>query len=71
MLVSVYPVVPITPGDVLGIFSGKIRFSERCNVTPSVTGPTPHLWLDYSQMTGTLNQMLVAQPGGAANVHLT
>ncbi|ELR10082.1 hypothetical protein GMDG_04482 [Pseudogymnoascus destructans 20631-21] len=70
-LVSVFPVVPIDPGDVLGIFSGKIRFSERCNVAQSITGPAPHLWLDYSQMTGTLNQMLVAQPGGAANVYLT
>ncbi|KAL5347680.1 hypothetical protein ACLOAV_007089 [Pseudogymnoascus australis] len=70
-LVSVFPVVPIDPGDVLGIFSGKIRFSERYNVAQSITGPAPHLWLDYSQMTGTLNQMLVAQPGGAANVYLT
>ncbi len=33
-------------------------------------GPTPSLWLDYSQVTGTLNQMRVVQPGGEANVRL-
>jgi hypothetical protein len=33
-------------------------------------GPTLYLWLDYSQVTGTLNQMRVARPGGEANVRL-
>jgi hypothetical protein len=33
-------------------------------------GPTPYLWLDYSQVTGTLNQIRVARPGGEANVCL-
>ena len=28
------------------------------------------MWLDYSQVTGTLNQMLVSEPGGPANVRL-
>ena len=31
-LVSVFPIVPISPGDLLEIFSGKVRFSEHCNV---------------------------------------
>jgi hypothetical protein len=70
-LVSVFPIVPISPGHLLGIFSGKIRFSEHCNVIQSIMGPAPHLWLDYSQVTGTLNQMLVARPGREANVQLT
>jgi len=69
-LLSVFPIVPISPGDLLGIFSGKIRFSEHCSVAQSIAGPAPHLWLDYSQVTGTLNQMQVARPGGEANVHL-
>jgi hypothetical protein len=69
-LVSVFPLVPISAGDLLGIFSGKIRFSEYCNVIQSIAGPILHLWLDYSQVTGTLNQMQVAQPGGSANVCL-
>jgi hypothetical protein len=33
-------------------------------------GPTPYLWLDYSQVTGTLNQMRVAWPGRKTNVCL-
>jgi hypothetical protein len=69
-LVSVFPVIPVSQGDLLGIFSGKIRFSEHCNVAQSIIGPTRHLWLDYSQVTGTLNQMQVARPGCEANVHL-
>jgi hypothetical protein len=69
-LISVFPIVPISPGDLLGIFSGKNRFSEGCKVAQSITGPTPYLWLDYSQVIGTLNQMWVDRPGGEANVHL-
>jgi len=69
-LVSVFPIAPISPGDLLGIFSGKIRFSEHCNVVQSIIGPKSYLWLDYSQFTGTLNQMQVARAGGEANVRL-
>jgi hypothetical protein len=47
-LVSVFPIVPIFPGDLLGIFSGKIRFSEHCNIVQSIMGPKLYLWLDYS-----------------------
>jgi hypothetical protein len=54
-LVSIFPIVPISLGDLLGIFSGKIRFSEHCNVVQSIMGPTTYLWLDYSQVMGTLN----------------
>ena len=35
-LISVFPIVLISPGDLLGIFPGKIRFSERCNVAQSL-----------------------------------
>jgi hypothetical protein len=69
-LVSVFPIIPIAAGDLLGIFAGKIRFSEHHNTAQFIPGPIPHLWLDYSQVTGTLNQMQVAPPGGEANVHL-
>lgn len=57
-------------GDVLGIFAGKIRFSEDWSATHGIRGPIDNLWLDYSQVTGTLNQMLVSEPGGPANVRL-
>jgi hypothetical protein len=70
-LISVFPIILISPGDLLGIFSGKIRFSEHCNIAQSITGPILHLWLDYLQVTGTLNQMWVARQGSEqANVHL-
>ncbi|PMD60363.1 uncharacterized protein K444DRAFT_528217, partial [Hyaloscypha bicolor E] len=31
-LVSIFPIIPVFPGDLLGIFSGKIRFSEYYNI---------------------------------------
>ena len=69
-LVSVFPIVPVNSGDLLGIFSGKVRFSEECAVAQAIEGPIPNLWLDYSQVTEILNQMRVARPGGEAKVHL-
>ncbi|PVH71194.1 hypothetical protein DL98DRAFT_616299 [Cadophora sp. DSE1049] len=68
---SVFPVIPVAEGDLLGIFAGKIRFSEHCSVAQSILGPLPHLWLDYSQVTGTLNQMQVSLLAEGTNVHLT
>jgi hypothetical protein len=63
-------IVPVREGDFLGIFAGKIRFSENWSTTHGIRGPIDNLWLDYSQVTGTLNQMLVSEPGGPANVRL-
>ncbi|TVY45311.1 hypothetical protein LSUB1_G000952 [Lachnellula subtilissima] len=42
-LVSVFHIVPVFPGDLLGIFSGKIRFSEHCNIAQAFKGPIPNL----------------------------
>ena len=61
-------IVPVREGDFLGVFSGKIRFSEARSATHGIRGPIDNLWLDYSQVTGTLNQMLVSEPDGSANV---
>ncbi|KAJ5350293.1 hypothetical protein N7541_008020 [Penicillium brevicompactum] len=63
-------IVPICEGDTLGIFAGTIRLSEDFNVTHGISGPAENLWLDYSQVTGALNQMQVSEPGGNANVCL-
>ncbi|KAJ5542726.1 hypothetical protein N7535_005150 [Penicillium sp. DV-2018c] len=63
-------IVPICKGDFLGIFAGTIRFSEDFSVTHGISGPAENLWLDYSQVTGALNQMQVSEPGGYANVCL-
>ena len=40
---SIFPIVLISPVDLLGMFSGKIRFTEDCNVAQSIMGPTPYL----------------------------
>ncbi|KAJ5471967.1 hypothetical protein N7539_008536 [Penicillium diatomitis] len=48
----VYSIVPVREGDFLGIFAGKIRVLT----THGIRGPIDNLWLDYSQVTGTLNQ---------------
>jgi hypothetical protein len=48
-------IVPVSEGDFLGIFAGHIRFSTDVSVTHGIRGPVDNLWLDYSQVTGTLN----------------
>ncbi|KAJ5989701.1 hypothetical protein N7481_004911 [Penicillium waksmanii] len=63
-------IIPVYKGDFLGIFAGAIRFSEEFSIAHSIPGPTGRLWLDYSQVTGVLNQMQVSEPGGKANVCL-
>ena len=63
-------VVPICEGDFLGIFAGTVRFSEEFSVTHGIPGPTRTLWLDYSQVTGALNQMQVSEPDGNTNICL-
>lgn len=63
-------IVPARKGDFLGIFAGNICFLTDVSVTHGIRGPVDNLWLDYSQVTGTLSQMLVSEPGGPANVCL-
>lgn len=66
----VCPIVTIHRGDYLGIFSGNMRYSVAADKTQAVCGPTETLWLDYSQLTGVLNQMKVSPPNGFENVRL-
>lgn len=68
---SVSSIVPVCEGDFLGIFAGTIHFSGDFSLTHGIPGPAENLWLDYSQVTGALNQMQVSEPGGHANVCLT
>lgn len=63
-------IVPVCEGDFLNIFASAIRLSGNFSVTHGIPGPTENLWLDYSQVTGALNQMQVSEPGGHANVCL-
>ncbi|OKL55571.1 hypothetical protein UA08_09154 [Talaromyces atroroseus] len=69
-LPSVRPMIPIDKGDILGIFAGMIRFTAKYDPIYGIPGPIETLWLDYSQVTGTLNHMKVSQPGGDSNVQL-
>jgi hypothetical protein len=66
----VCPLIPVVESDFLGIFSGTIRFLEDVNGSHSIPGLTRNLSLDYSQVTGMLNQMQVLKPDGDANVRL-
>ncbi|KAJ6021264.1 hypothetical protein N7540_006768 [Penicillium herquei] len=70
MALSVCSIVPVCEGDFLGIFAGSIRFSEEFNVKRGICSPINNLWLDYSQVTGTLNQMTVSESDAQANVRL-
>lgn len=70
MFLSVCPIIPVREGDFLGVFAGTIRFSEDFDITHGIRGPLQNLWVDYSKVTGTLNQMQVSQPSGPANVRL-
>jgi hypothetical protein len=68
-LLSVSLLIPVAPGDFLGIFAGKLRYSDSKSLR-AIEGPIPGLWLDYSEIPGKLNQMRVAKPGESTNVCL-
>ena len=53
-----------------GSFAGTLRFSEDFSDTHGIRGPVKNFWLDYSQVTGILNQMQVLEADGPASVRL-
>jgi hypothetical protein len=69
-VLSVRSLIPVHEGDFLGAFSGTIRFTPEFEPKWGIPGPRENLWLDYSQVTGTLNQMRVSRIGDLANVRL-
>jgi hypothetical protein len=68
-LLTVAPVVPVAPGDFLGIFAGCLRYTDQ-KPPRSIPGPVQNLWLDYSVVMGKLGKMGVAKPDGMSNVCL-
>ena len=68
-LLTVAQLVPILPGDFLGIFSGRLRYTDR-KPPRSIPGPVPNLWLDYSEVMGKLGKMGVAKTHEMTNVYL-
>ena len=67
---SVCPIIAVSEGDFLGIFAGTIRYLGDTSLVQRIPGPVKDLFLDYSQVTGTLNQMQVSQDHSRANVKL-
>lgn len=67
---TVCSIITIHKGDFLGVFAGYLRYSEDFDNMYGIRGPTEKLWLDYSRVTGVMNQMKVTAPGNDANVAL-
>jgi hypothetical protein len=68
-LLAVTPLVAIAPGDFLGIFPGRLRYTDR-KPTRAIEGPVPNLWLDYLEVMGKLNKIKVAKDDEVSNVCL-
>jgi hypothetical protein len=68
-LLSISPLVLVTPRDFLGIFSGKLRYIDS-KPSKAIKGPILGLWLDHSEILGKLNQMRVVKPSEKTNVCL-
>ncbi|OAA45717.1 hypothetical protein ISF_09585 [Cordyceps fumosorosea ARSEF 2679] len=67
---SVCSIMTIKKGDFLGVYTGYLRYSEDFDDAHGIRGPTEKLWLDYSQVSGVMNQIKVVAPGSNANVSL-
>ncbi|KAK4070954.1 hypothetical protein Purlil1_13528 [Purpureocillium lilacinum] len=67
---TICSIFTIQEGDYLGIFAGELRFTDEVDARYGIPGPKAHFWLDYSRITGVLNQMCVLPPDGDANVAL-
>lgn len=68
-LVTVSPLVSVSPGDFLGIFPGRLRYTDEKS-PGAIQGPVQGLWLDRSVVKGKLHWMKVAKPGEQTNVCL-
>ncbi|KAN0101933.1 hypothetical protein V8E51_012443 [Hyaloscypha variabilis] len=68
-LLAVAPLVAVAPGDFLGLFPGRLRYTDQ-KLMRAVSGPVPNLWLDYSDVMGKLNKVKVAKAGEMTNVYL-
>ena len=68
-LLTVSPLVSVSPGDFLGIFPGRLRYTDK-KPAGAIQGPAPGLWLDRSEVKGKLHWMKVAKAGEETNVCL-
>jgi hypothetical protein len=68
-LLAVAPLIAVAPGDFLGIFPGRLRYTGQ-KPTRAISGPVSNLWLDYLEVMGKLNKIKVAKDGKVSNVCL-
>jgi len=68
-LLAISPLVSVSPGDFLGIFSGRLRYIDK-KLAGVIQGPVQGLWLDCSEVKGRLNRMKVAKGGEQTNICL-
>jgi hypothetical protein len=68
-LLAISPLVSLSPGDFLGIFPGRLRYTD---IWPAgaILGTVQGLWLDCSEVKGKLHWVKVAKSGELTNVHL-
>jgi hypothetical protein len=62
-LLAVSPLVSVSPGDFLGIFPGRLRYTDE-HPAGAIEGPAQGLWLDRSEVKK------VAKAGEQTNVSL-
>lgn len=67
---AVVPVVPVREGDLLGLFSGELRYIGQFDEADGIRSLKPNLWLESSRVTGPLNQMRTTRQQAEANVIL-
>jgi hypothetical protein len=68
-LLAVSPLVSVSPGDFLGLFPGKLRYTDE-KAAGAIDGPAQGLWLDRSEVKGKLHWMNIAKSGEQTNVCL-
>lgn len=68
-LLAVSPLVSVSPGDFLGIFFGRLRYTDT-KPAGAIQGPVQGLLLDCSEMKGKFHWMKAAKAGGQTNVCL-
>jgi hypothetical protein len=68
-LLAVSPLVSVSPGDFLGVFPGRLRYTAT-KPTGAIQGPVQGLWLDRSEVKGKLHWMKAAKASEQTNVCL-
>ncbi|KIN08877.1 hypothetical protein OIDMADRAFT_48720 [Oidiodendron maius Zn] len=61
-LLAVSPLVSVSPVDFLGIFPGKLRYTDE-KPAGAIQGPIQGLWLERFEVKGKLDRMKVAKAG--------